>query len=225
MKRPLAVAAMLTVTAGLFLGPMARPAQASWVGNNCYKDNQLVSDIRRADAKAYGAVAVQEGYEWGGGCWNNDNKDDTPGQPDADGEGPDCSGLVFKSWYLRSTVGAGGFRWWNQFQNIHGPYSSYDFHAPSGSDPFFKLKDKSRSTTLYMDAFAKDGHVALINSDTYPGSNTDYILEALGDSSGTNVWIEGYRGDSAFVGVRREGWTADCFPNCAPRSIHVVEVR
>ena len=47
-------------------------------------------------------VAVGEGYEWGGGCWNDNNRDDTPGQPDSNGEGPDCSGFVFKTWELRS---------------------------------------------------------------------------------------------------------------------------
>jgi hypothetical protein len=224
MRRTFVVAGTLVIFAGLFVGPMARPARASWAGDNCFKDNKLVSDIRRADAHAYGYVAVQEGYEWGGGCWNDDNRDDTPGQPDSGGEGPDCSGLVFKSWHLRSTVGASGFRWWNKMQNIHGPYSSYDFHSPAGSDPFSKLKDKSRATTLYMDAFAKDGHVALINSDSYPGTNTDYILEALGDSSGTNIWIESYRVESAFVAVRRDAWTPDCFPNCLAQPGDVIVV-
>jgi hypothetical protein len=31
-------------------------------------------------------------------CLNNNDRDDTPNAPDSNGEGPDCSGLVFKSW-------------------------------------------------------------------------------------------------------------------------------
>jgi hypothetical protein len=40
----------------------------------------------------------------GGGCWNNNNRDDQPGDPHevitTFGEGPDCSGPVFKTWEL-----------------------------------------------------------------------------------------------------------------------------
>src|SRR5205814_1191132 len=76
----------------------ALPAHASWVSDHCSSDNAWDSHYRRKDAKAYADVAIGEGYEWGGGCWNDDNKDDTPNAPDSNGEGPDCSGLVFKSW-------------------------------------------------------------------------------------------------------------------------------
>jgi len=71
MRRSFAIAGALAIMTGLFVGPMAGPARASWAGGNCYKDNHLVSDVRRMDAHAYGYVAVQEGYEWGGGCWND----------------------------------------------------------------------------------------------------------------------------------------------------------
>ena len=74
------------------------------------------------DARTYAGYAAREGYEWGGGCWNDNNVDDTPGQPDSEGEGPDCSGLVFKSWELKPTRGANGGMWWNKRENIHGPY-------------------------------------------------------------------------------------------------------
>src|SRR5437879_2677341 len=59
-----------------------------------------------------------------------------PGMPDSNGEGPDCSGLVFKTWELRNTANDGGFTYDQAMQNIHGVYTSYDFHSPVASDPF-----------------------------------------------------------------------------------------
>ena len=56
--------------------------------------------------------------------------------PDSNGEGPDCSGLVFKTWELRNTANDGGFTYDQAMQNIHGVYTSYDFHSPVASDPF-----------------------------------------------------------------------------------------
>ena len=32
----------------------------------------------------------------------------------------------------------------------------------------------------------------------------------MGDGYGTDVFIEDYRFDSDYIGVRREGWTLDC---------------
>ena len=76
---------------------------------------------------------------------------------------------------------------------------------------------------LYMDAFAKRGHIGLLYTDAHPASNTDYILEAYSDGSGVDVNVRSYRYDSQYVGVRREGWTADCYPRCrAPIKARVV---
>jgi hypothetical protein len=121
--------------------------------------------------------------------------------------------LVFKSWELRHP-GDNGFTYYDKLENVHGPYASYDYRSPGSSDPFVRLPDKNRSTTMYMDAFAKNGHVGLISSRPSPGSNTDYILEALGDAAGTGEWLESYRFNSDYVAVRRKNWTPDCFPNC-----------
>jgi len=108
--------------------------------------------------------------------------------------------------------------WYDRFENVHGPYSSYAFHAPDPDDPFFRLSDKSRSTTLYMDAFAKNGHVALIYTEIGTSGDQDYILEAKGNFYGTGVFTEDYRADSDYVAVRRRGWTQDCYPSCPSRA-------
>jgi hypothetical protein len=150
--------------------------------------------------------------------WNDNNRDDTPNAPDSGGEGPDCSGLVFKSWELRLSWAASGFRWWNKMQNIHGSYGSDTFHAPTSDLPFYKLGTKSRSATLFMDAFAKSGHVGLLDTSANPSSGTDYIMEARGDYWGTGIFVEDYRYDSAYVATRREGWEEEQCTMFCPRA-------
>jgi hypothetical protein len=189
-------------------------ARASWVGDNCRPSHFDDSHVRRKDALAYAEVARNEGYEWGGGCWNNNNRDDSPGAPDSNGEGPDCSGFTFKTWEMKNPRGTGGFRWYDRLENIHGGYASYHFHSPQGNYPFSKIS-KSRSVTMYMDAFAKNGHVGMLYTESNPGAGTDYIIEARGEAYGTDVWERSYRGDSAYIAIRREGWTPDCWPNCS----------
>jgi hypothetical protein len=210
MKRVVIVAGLLCVMVGGF----ARPSEASWVGSNCANSSAADSYVKRSEARAYAAVAGGEGYEWGGGCWNDDNVDNTPSAPDSSGEGPDCSGLVFKTWELKNSVGAAGFTSYSRLMNIHGPYSSTSYHSPGQGWPFYRLSSKDRLTTLYMDAFAKDGHIGLLYTPANPSSNTDYIIEALGDSVGTGIHVESYRFDARYVAVRRVGWTPDCFPRC-----------
>jgi hypothetical protein len=213
---------VLIGTAGLLMagGPaFVRPSYAAWTDDNCRGDGYSDSNVRRADAQAYAAVAFGEGYEWGGGCWNDTDRDDTPGEPDSGGEGPDCSGYVFKTWELKSATGQSGFTYWERKKTIHGPYTSASFHAPAAGWPFFKLPNKNRSTTLYMDAFAKDGHVALLYTSNNPSSNTDWIAEAYSDSAGVDKNERDYRYDSEYVAVQREDWAPDCYPNCMLGSV------
>lgn len=214
MKHVIAV----TLMVGSLVGLLAPPSSASWVSDHCFVSNSSDDAITRSTARAYAEVAAEEGYEWGGGCWNDNNRDDTPNAPDSGGEGPDCSGLVFKSWELRASWAASGFRWWNKMQNIHGPYGSDTLHAPTSDLPFYKLGSKSRSTTAFMDAFAKNGHVGLLDTSAYPSSGTDYIMEAKGDIWGTGIFVEDYRYDSAYVATRREGWAAEQCTYC-PRTV------
>ncbi|HEY7282649.1 MAG TPA: hypothetical protein VID47_13765, partial [Actinomycetota bacterium] len=66
----------------------------------------------------------------------------------------------------------------------------------------------------YMDAFARDGHIGMIYSNSGTNDGLDYIVEAKCNDCGTNIWTEDWRGDSDYRPVRRDGWTADCYPNC-----------
>ena len=219
MKRLLLSLAVLVGT----LTIPALPASASWVGNNCYNNNHSDSNYRRVDARAYVQRALGEGYEYGGGCWNDNNSDDTPGQPDSGGEGPDCSGLVFKAWELLNAYGDNGFRWWDKLQNIHGPYSSDTFHNVSStwSGPFFHIDKRN---ALYMDALARLGHVGLLWSPVINSSGTSTFAEAKGDSYKTNLFEETWISNSDYLGTRRRDWTADCYPNCLAASAPVAAV-
>ena len=213
---------LIACVGGLVAVPAA--AHASWVGDHCITDHNPDPVFKRADARAYADVADGEGYEYGGGCLNNNNQDDTPGQPDSGGEGPDCSGLVFKAWELRAVKGADGGTWWNKFEGIHGPYASWDYEIPEATEPFHKLDNKKRATTVYMDAFASDGHVALIQTNYGPSADNDYINEAKCDACGTDVFVETYRFNDAYAAVRREGWVPDCYPQCQWKNTHPVVV-
>jgi hypothetical protein len=208
---------MLTVVilaSGLLAGPWATPGHASWVSTHCHGWSKRVAGLKRVDARTYSGYAAREGYEWGGGCWNNNNRDDTPGAPNSGGEGPDCSGLVFKTWELLQVYGTQGFRWYSRWMNVHGPYTAAAFHNAGGSGPFHRLYDKRRTATVYMDAFASQGHIGLIWSDSIPSGGGDYIIEAYGDADGTDVNVENYRANSSYRGVRRKQWTPDCAPRC-----------
>jgi hypothetical protein len=108
-------------------------------------------------------------------------------------------------------MGGSGGEWYSKMEDIHGPYSSYDFHSPVSSDPFSTV---SKSSMQYMDAFAKNGHVALLASKSTGSSNVDYVYEAYSDSDGVLLDERSYVGDSNYSGAKREGWTADCYPNC-----------
>ena len=221
MKRLLVL--LLVGLPAVLAQPSAHPALASWAGDNCDGTHYDDYYVQRSEAQSYASAAAEEGYEWGGGCWNNNNKDDTPDAPDTRGEGPDCSGFTFKAWELRNGFGKDGFEKWERLYEIHGPWTTYDFHSPNANDdPFYKLDDKNVSTTIYMDAFAKDGHVAMIYVDGDTPFGLDLMIEALGDDPGTGKFYESYRSQSEYIGVRREDWTDDCWPNCQHPSPSLV---
>jgi hypothetical protein len=61
-----------------------------------------------------------------------------------------------------------------------------------------------KSSIIMMDALASDTHIALEQFRIDAGS--DFVWEALGEAYGTNEWVESYRSQSKFSGVRRLAW-------------------
>jgi hypothetical protein len=166
---------------------------------------QPAANLTRDGAQAYAYVATYEGYQWGGGCWNNDDVDSTYGDPVGvtwpQGEGGDCSGLTFKTWRESLDTANAGRYYWAPLRNVHGPYTAqsfkYGYGAPNGTI--------SKASAGAMDGFASDTHVAMIFFPAATGG--DVMVEAKCEYCGTDLWYRTYRGDSSYGGIRRLGWT------------------
>ncbi len=204
---------------GLFLGfaaTVAILATPAATAHNFYdtcntNTDSSLSVWTRSQARSYALVGRYEGYHWGGGCWNSNDVDDQPGDPQqtegTHGEGGDCSGFTFKSWGLKVTYGQTGFHSWPRMHRVHGPYTAADYKA--GGVAFSNV---SKSSAIYMDAFASSDHVGMIYTTTST-ANTDNIIEAKSEASGTGLWSRTYRGSSSYNGVRRSGgcaWDGTC---------------
>jgi len=178
----------------------------AFVANNCnYAAPTPTSSITRDGSTTVALRARYEGYQWGGGCWNDNNFDDSPGDPTENpstgGEGGDCSGFTFKVWRESLSTGDAGFYQWGMLRNVHGPYKAEHFKNGTGA-PNVTL---SKSAAIKMDALAKTTHIGMIYATNADG--TDQIIEAKGEAYGTNIWTRAYRGDSSYSGVRRTGWS------------------
>ena len=164
-----------------------------------------LNPINRGEARNYAYSAAGEGYQWGGGCWNTNGYDDSPGDPPENpytlGEGPDCSGFTFKSWYERSETGDPWFRYHYLMQNVHGPYTAADFKYGAGAPN----STVAKAYTIYMDAFAATYHIGMIYWEN-TAYNQDRIIEAKCEACGTGTWPRTYRGNPDYSGVRRRYW-------------------
>ena len=178
-----------------------------FVADNCNAAAQTPTSYITRDGSATVALRGRyEGYQWGGGCWNDNDQDDSPGDPHEDpntgGEGGDCSGFTFKVWRESLNQGDADFYQWGLLRNVHGPYRAIDFKAGIGAPNVTVAK----WTLVKMDALASDGHIGLIYAENPDGS--DQVIEAKGEAYGTNIWTRTYRGSSSYSGVRRIGWSS-----------------
>jgi hypothetical protein len=195
--------------AAFFLASVATASayHTRFVADNCnYAAPTPTSYITRDGSAAVALRARYEGYQWGGGCWNDNDRDDSPGDPGENpgtgGEGGDCSGFTFKVWRESTSQGDGGFYQWGMLRHVHGPYTAADFKNGAGSPNVMS----SKAGLVRMDALASSGHIGLIYATNADG--TDQIIEAKGEAYGTNIWTRTYRGSSSYGGVRRVGWSS-----------------
>ena len=178
-----------------------------FVADNCNAAAPTPTSYITRDGSATVALRGRyEGYQWGGGCWNDNDQDDSPGDPHEDpntgGEGGDCSGFTFKVWRESLNQGDADFYQWGLLRNVHGPYRAIDFKAGIGAPNVTVAK----SALVKMDALASDGHIGLIYAANPDGS--DQVIEAKGEAYGTSIWTRTYRGSSSYSGVRRTGWSS-----------------
>ena len=177
-----------------------------FVADNCNTASPTPTPYITRDGSAIVALrARHEGYQWAGGCWNDNDRDDSPNDPREDpatgGEGGDCSGFTFKVWRESLSQSDDSFQQWGMLRSVHGPYTAAAFKAGTGA-PNVTV---SKSALIKMDALASDGHIGLIYATNPDG--TDQIIEAKGEDYGTNIWTRAYRGNSSYTGVRRTGWS------------------
>jgi hypothetical protein len=206
MSRPRSFVVAFVAAAALASAGTAGAYHTRFVADNCnINPPQPTSYITREGSTTVALRAHYEGYQWAGGCWNDNDRDDSPSDPHEDpntgGEGPDCSGFTFKVWREALSTSDGSFDQWGMLRTVHGPYTAAAFKAGSGAPN----TTVSKSALIAMDALASDGHVGLIYAENPDGS--DQIIEAKGEAYGTNIWTRTYRGSSSYSGVRRIGWS------------------
>jgi hypothetical protein len=172
---------------------------------SCNDSWMNLGPITRAESRNYAYSAAAEGYQWAGGCWNDNNRDesrgDPPGDPNTRGEGPDCSGFTFKAWYERAETADPWFRYHYLMQNVHGPYAAADFKYGVGAPNITVPK----ANTIFADAFAATYHIGMIYW-AHTGYNEDRIIEAKCEACGTGTWPRTYRGNPDYSGARRRYW-------------------
>jgi hypothetical protein len=199
--------AALAVTACLASAGTAAAYHTRFVADNCNTAAPTPTSYITRDGSATVALRARyEGYQWGGGCWNDNDQDDSPGDPHEDpytgGEGGDCSGFTFKVWRESLSQSDAGFYQWGLLRIVHGPYTAAAFKAGSGAPN----STASKAGLIKMDALASEGHIGLIYAGNPDGS--DQIIEAKGEAYGTDIWTRTYRGSSSYGGVRRTGWSS-----------------
>ena len=197
----------LALTLGLVATGTGAAYHTRFVLDNCNSAAPSPTPYITRDGSATVALRARyEGYQWAGGCWNDNDRDDSPSDPHEDpatgGEGGDCSGFTFKVWRESVSQSDGSFQQWGMLRNVHGPYTAAAFKAGTGA-PNVTV---SKSALIKMDALASDGHIGLVYATNPDG--TDQIIEAKGEDYGTGIWTRSYRGSSSYSGVRRTGWSS-----------------
>lgn len=207
MLAPRRIAATFVLGLALAYAGTATAYHTRFVAENCNSAAPTpTSFITRDGSAAVALRARYEGYQWGGGCWNDNDRDDSPNDPQEDpatgGEGGDCSGFTFKVWRESQNSADAGFYQWGLLRFVHGPYTAASFKAGSGAPNVMA----SKPGLVKMDALASNGHIGLIYAVNPDGS--DQIIEAKGEAYGTNIWTRTYRGSTSYSGVRRLGWSS-----------------
>ena len=95
-----ALSMTVAVVAVLIAVQSARGFHTQFIALNCNTNNpQPTTVFTRHGSTAVAIHARYEGYQWAGGCWNDNNVDDSPNDPtenpNTGGEGGDCSGFTF----------------------------------------------------------------------------------------------------------------------------------
>lgn len=179
-----------------------------------------------SQAVSYVRTAQREPYQLGGGWWNP-NQDQDAYDPIKGYEGPDCSGLVFKSWGMSYSTGSTAYWSWNKTHDVHGPYQATSFYGGCSGACRTLCGSSTTNCSSYTlsagDAFVgvqpylSINHMVMI---TYRTTGGDYYVVdsnyngygADGGGSYYNGWWEttsgryDYKNTNGVKGIRRNPW-------------------
>src|SRR5256885_6862149 len=149
----------------------ARAYHTAFVRNSCTTSSPTaIPAISRAAAMSWALYARHEGYQWGGGCWNDNDTDDSPGDPTQDpntgGEGGDCSGFTYKAWFESPDQSDVSFWSWGMLRAVHGPYSASNFQAGAGATN----ETAAKSSLVMNDALASSTHIGIVYAHNADGT-------------------------------------------------------
>jgi hypothetical protein len=200
-----AFALAFALACGLAAATAASAYHTAFVRNSCNTNSATpIPAISRAAAMSWALHARYEGYQWAGGCWNDDDVDESPGDPTQDpntgGEGGDCSGFTYKAWFESADQSDSSFWSWGMLRAVHGPFTAGDFRSGVGA----ANETAAKSSLVVDDALASSTHIGLVYAHNPDG--TDQIIEAKGEAYGMGIWTRTYRGDPNYGGVRRSVW-------------------
>ncbi len=186
-----------------------------------------ISSWTASQAVSYVRTAQREPYQLGGGWWNPNQDQDAYVEPKGY-EGPDCSGLVFKSWAMSYSTGSTAYWSWNKTHDVHGPYQATSFYGGCSGACRTLCGSSTTNCSSYTlsagDAFVGleqylgfDNHIVMI---TYRTAGGDYYVVdsnyngygADGGGSYYNGWWEttsgraNYKNINGVKGIRRNPW-------------------
>jgi hypothetical protein len=178
-----------------------------------------------SNAVSYVRSAHREPYQLGGGWWNPNQAQD-PYHSVKGYEGPDCSGLVFKSWAMSYSAGVTSYWSWNKIHDVHGPYQATSFYGGCSGACRTLCGSSTGNCSGYTlspgDAFVGlkanlgfDNHIVMITSRTSGGGY--YVVDSNFngcDINGKcyNGWREttsgraNYQSTNGVKGIRRNPW-------------------
>jgi len=185
-----------------------------------------ISSWTASQAVSYVRTAHREPYQLGGGWWNP-NQDQDAYHSVKGYEGPDCSGLVFKSWAMSYSTGSTAYWSWNKTHDVHGPYQASTFWGGCSGVCRTLCGSSTTNCSSYTlsagDAFVGlnpplfANHTVMITSRTTGGDY--YVVDsnyngygADGGGSYYNGWREttsgraNYKNTNGVKGIRRNPW-------------------
>ena len=183
-------------------GGSAAAYHTQFVADNCnYAAPTPAPFITRDGSAAVALRGRHEGYQWGGGCWNDNDRDDSPGDPTTTrppaARVATARASLSRSGASRSTAATRASTV-GLFRLVHGPYTAAAFKQARRGERVGVQVGADQDGR----ARERQSHRSRLRPNP---DGSDQIIEAKGEAYGTDIWTRTYRGSSSYGGVRRSG--------------------